>query len=217
MVQIRLKSGFTSLDFPPNRKINLKEKEIFLYKGTPHQNNCYLILQGQLEVRLIAGNGHETLLYHLNPGDLVGELAMFGFKNRTATIIASENTEVLQISHDEFNKRIKDYDFLQQLTALFLQRYMHAHEVICRLTQPNISMKLCRYLKTLADQHDSNKNIIQLRLPSHAELSRLLSCQRETITREIKKLVNAQVITAQDAHLIQVDRKRIEFFLSDMG
>ena len=78
-------------------------------------------------------------------------------------------------------------------------------------------MKLCRYLKTLADQHDSNKNIIQLRLPSHAELSRLLSCQRETITREIKKLVNAQVITAQDAHLIQVDRKRIEFFLSDMG
>lgn len=217
MSHIHLQSGFTSLDFSPNKEITLQKNDFFLYEGMPHQKNCYLILQGQLEVRLIAGNGHETLLYHLNPGELVGELAMFGFTSRTATIIANKTTQLLEINHLEFTKRIKDYDFLQKVTALFLQRYMHAHEVICRLTQPNISMKLCRHLKTLADAEHSDSNIIQLRLPSHIELSRLLSCQRESITREIKKLTHAQVIISQHKHIIQVDYEKMQLFLSDMG
>jgi len=216
MKTIKLKHGFDASDFPEAKAVHLTKGDLFLYEGDHHHGNCFLIVSGKLDVRLISGSGHETLLYHLLPGELVGELAMFGVTTRTATIIASEKTQLLEINHDEFTKRIQEYDFLQKVTDLFMHRYLRTHEVVCRLGQPNIGMKLCRYFKTLADQHDTDSKLIRLRLPSHAELGKLLSCQRETITREIKKLVQVGVLITEEGSLVYIDNEKVNLFLADM-
>jgi len=213
---IDLKQGFTALDFPSSKEIWLAKGDLFLYEGDEHQGNCFLILKGKLDVRLISGSGHETLLYHLEPGELVGELAMFGVSTRTATIMASEKTHLLEIHYNDFARSILDYDFLQKVTNLFLHRYIRTHEVVCRLGQPNIGMKLCRYFKTLAEQHDTEADKIQLRLPSHAELGKLLSCQRETITREIKKLVHVGVLIPGQGSFVFIDLEKMRLLLADM-
>jgi len=213
---IQLKHGFSVEDFPKAKDIWLAKGDLFLYEGDVHKGNCFLILEGTLDIRLISGNGHETLLYHLKPGELVGELAMFGVSARTATIIAREKTKLLEISAVTFSELIKDYDFLQKVTDLFIHRYLRTHDVVCRLGQPNIGAKLCRYFKTLIDQHESTENVVKVKLPSHTELGKLLSCQRETITREIKKLVNLGVLTLDAGSVYAIDHEKMELLLADM-
>ena len=141
---------------------------------------------------------------------------MFGEKARTATIAASQHCHLLGVSFQEFSRCMKNHNFLQKVTHLFMQRYVRTHEVVCRLGQPNIGMKLCRYFKSLLDQHKIEDECIKLHLPSHSEMGKLLSCQRETITREIKKLVGKGIIESSDQGFCILNRKKMNLFLADM-
>ncbi|MDQ7001289.1 MAG: Crp/Fnr family transcriptional regulator [Ghiorsea sp.] len=216
MKVITLEHGFNRSDFPKAKDVQLKKGDLLLYEGETHHENCFVLLEGKLEVRLISGNGHETLLYYLYPGELVGELAIFGEQARTATVVASEHCHLLGVSFQEFSQCMKNHDFLQKVTHLFMQRYIRTHEVVCRLGQPNIGMKLCRYFKSLSDEQGNENECIQLDLPSHSQMGKLLSCQRETITREIKKLTAKGVIEPHDQGSCILNCKKMDLFLSDM-
>lgn len=202
--------------FSTNTTRRIKKGAYVLYSGEGHQQNCFLILKGSVSVCLISANGHEMLLYHLGAGELIGELAMFGIPTRSATVIADEDCVLLEITKHEFHEKMKEPAFVAQMNQVFLQRYLDTHEVVCRLAQPNISMKLCRCISTLVHQQDDSEQTQQVRilLPSHAELAKMISCQRESVTREIKKLIQQGVLTHRRASWYMADKQRIAHFLS---
>ena len=171
-----------------------------------------------MDVRLISGTGHETLLYMLKEGDLVGELAMFGTEVRTATVVANTKVCLLEINRSEFKDNMSDNVFLEKLSAHFLDRYLKTHDVVCRLGQPNIGMKLCHYFKSLAEQERKIEEGMQvpIRLPSHSVLSKLLSCQRESVTRELKKLVQAGILAQVKGSDYTLDVTNVNLYLGDM-
>ena len=194
MNRVKLNQGFGLEDFPKAKEVFIKKGDFLLYEGDERANRAYVIVSGKLEVRLTSGTGHETLLYHLEPGELVGELAAFGMKSRTATIAATMESKLLEVSYADLASNMQECSFVEKVSHHFLTRYLRTHDVVCRLGQPNVSMKLCRYFKSLAEQKDIQENIVELRLPSHSEMGKLLSCQRETVTREMKKLIFSGVI-----------------------
>jgi len=216
MQRIKLEQGFTINDFPQGKEVHLRKGELFLYEGDKHHGNCFLIVKGRLEVRLISGSGHETLLYHLEAGELVGELAMFGVKVRIATVVASAESQLLEINDADFSCLLESYDFLRKLTKLFIDRYVRTHDVVCRLGQPNIGSKLCRYFLSLSEQMNHEDHEIKLNLPSHSEMGKLVSCQRETITREMKKLAHQGVIKPLEGKVYALNTERMRLVLADM-
>ncbi len=214
---MKLDKRFESTDFQGTKEIWLKKGDVFLYEGDNAKKHCYLVKSGRLDVRLIAGSGHETLLYQLKEGDLVGELAMFDSNIRTATVVATSASCLLEIGNDEFKEKMKDCIFLQKLTSHFLLRYLKTHEVVCRLSQPNIGMKLCYYFKSLAEQvgDDLESGEIFINLPSHAMMAKLLSCQRESVTRELKKLVQINILKQTDAGYL-LNMTNVNLYLGDV-
>jgi CRP-like cAMP-binding protein len=218
MTEIHLNHGLKADDFTQTKDIWLSKGEVFLYEGDAGKKHCYLVKSGQLDVRLISSTGHETLLYMLQEGDLVGELAMFGAKVRTATVVANSKVCLLEIQASEFKEKIKDKDILEKVAAHFLDRYLKTHEVVCRLGQPNIGMKLCHYFKSLAMQNKSAQagSKVPICLPSHAVLGKLLSCQRESVTRELKKLVQADVLKRVKGSDYILDTDQVHLYLGDM-
>lgn len=216
MTSIVLKEGFSIDDFPGAKDVYLHKGDLLLYEGDQHRESAFFIVSGEMNVRIISGSGHETSLYDLMPGELVGELALFGFKARTATVLATQDTHLKEIKASFLVEKIKDYDFLQRITTLFMRRYLRTHDVVCRLGQPNIGSKICRYLKSLTEQHAANVTEVVVHLPSHAELGKLLSCQRETITREMKKLVSANIIESKPGSCFKVNVRNVDLYLADM-
>lgn len=57
----------------------------------------YLILEGELRARLVAG-GRESILATLGPGDFFGEISLFDHGPRSADIIANQDSFLLKIS-----------------------------------------------------------------------------------------------------------------------
>ena len=206
---------FTLGDFDSAQtsQMRLEKGAVLLFEGEGHKSDCYLILEGRLDIRLVTASGHETLLYKLQPGELVGELSLFGKVTRTATVTAVSPVCLLRIDASAFAQAMHNEDFNRRLMHHFVERYVRSHEVIQRLGQPKVSHKIARYLLSLEAWGDAPQNQISVPLVGHAELAMKLSCQRETVTRSMRDLTDQGVIETQANGRTIIYRDRLRQFL----
>lgn len=80
-------------------------------------DTMYLILEGELRVRMMAGD-KETILATLGPGDFFGDISLFDHGPRSADVVANVDSTVLKISASGFEKLAKQ---APELAAPFLQ------------------------------------------------------------------------------------------------
>lgn len=66
-------------------------------------DGMYLVLEGELRVRLMIG-GKETILATLAAGECFGEIALFDQGPRSADVIANKDSILLKISTDGFDR-----------------------------------------------------------------------------------------------------------------
>ena len=63
-----------------------------------------IVLKGKVQVRKYVADGTYKALVELSEFDLIGELGFFGATNRTASVVALEDTEMLEFSRPGFEK-----------------------------------------------------------------------------------------------------------------
>jgi len=206
---------FKASDFSAgaSSQLRLEKGAVLLFEGEGHQSDCFLILEGRLDIRLVTASGHETLLYKLQPGELVGELSLFGKVARTATVTAASPACLLRIDAVGFAAAMQNEDFNRRLMHHFVERYVRSHEVIQRLGQPKVSHKIARYLQSFDAWGDGSVEKISVALIGHAELAMKLSCQRETVTRALRDLGDQGVLETQSNGRVVIYRDRLRQFL----
>jgi hypothetical protein len=62
-----------------------------------HGDAMYLILEGELRVRLLIG-GRESILATLGPGDFFGDISLFDHGPRSADIVANQDSFLLKVT-----------------------------------------------------------------------------------------------------------------------
>lgn len=74
-----------------------------IVKQGEHGDAMFLVLEGEVRVRLII-EGKETTLVTLNAGDFFGEVALFDQGPRSADVLANTDAVLLKISASAFQK-----------------------------------------------------------------------------------------------------------------
>ena len=100
--------------------------KVVLKQGDPG-DSMYLILEGELRVRLMIG-GKETTLTTLQTGEFFGDISLFDRGPRAADVVANTNSKLLKLSVNSFERLMKD---LPELCAPFL--YAIAKTLIARI------------------------------------------------------------------------------------
>ena len=78
--------------------------------GQPAEN-AYVILKGHADVVAQGKGGELVPLSRMHPGELFGEIALLTSKKaRTATVMAAERCELLEINRDIFDTRLGKAD-----------------------------------------------------------------------------------------------------------
>ena len=86
-----------------------KKGEILFKEGDP--GNCaYLIDSGRVEIIARDIDGSKTPVAILGVGDILGEMAFIDGSPRSASAIALEDSEVVEVSKDQLNERVEDAD-----------------------------------------------------------------------------------------------------------
>jgi CRP/FNR family transcriptional regulator, cyclic AMP receptor protein len=66
-------------------------------------DGMYLVLEGELRVRLMIG-GKETILATLGPGECFGEMALFDQGPRSADVLSNKDSVLLKITSEAFER-----------------------------------------------------------------------------------------------------------------
>jgi hypothetical protein len=96
--------------------VNVPQWAVIVKQGD-HGDSMYLILEGELRVRLMVGD-KETILTTLGAGEFFGDIALFDHGPRSADVVANVDSLVVKVAPSVLDNLAKD---APDLAALFLR------------------------------------------------------------------------------------------------
>jgi CRP/FNR family transcriptional regulator, cyclic AMP receptor protein len=174
-----------------------------------------IVLSGRVKVVLFGAKGTETIIAILEPPDFLGEVALIDHAPRSATVVAVEETEFLQITRDRFLALIKDDpEIALRVMAHLAKTLRDSHQQIRTLSMPDACDRVMEYLIALARERGTGdgQRIIITPLAKHEELGRMIGCARETVTRSLTLLRNAGFISPVKGG-VAIEQKAIRRYL----
>ncbi|MBU4319514.1 MAG: cyclic nucleotide-binding domain-containing protein [Thermodesulfovibrionales bacterium] len=89
------------------RELSLKKDE-FLFKEGEDTKGIYMIRSGKIEITKTTTDGWKQTLAILSTGNFLGELSIIEKRKHEANAVAIENTELLKLPKEEFEKLEKE-------------------------------------------------------------------------------------------------------------
>lgn len=83
------------------------QRDEIVFEEKSKDDSLYVVLKGRLQAFAHTENGDKIPLSHIEQGEVFGELSFLDGKQRSATILAVEDVELLQLTRKQFQKMSK--------------------------------------------------------------------------------------------------------------
>lgn len=165
-----------------SRHKNFKKGEA-IYRADDPLEYLYIVHQGSVKIYQLFESGKEQLLRILEPGEFMGELALFTEKNLDNYAEAMENTEICTIHRDDMQALMKAYPTIAvKILEQFSNRLDKTEKLLGDLSTKDVETRMANYLLELAVRN----NTAEIMLPmSKKDLASHLGTSQETISRRL--------------------------------
>lgn len=156
-----------------------------IFRPTAVSQTLYIVNQGQVRLYHLGEDGKERVIRVLNPGDFVGEIALFTDEIHDNYAEATQTTELCTISRTALTTLIEQFPPLAlALLGALADRLKSAEDQATLLAIPDALPRIAGYLVTLSHQKVGN-----LVLPmSKQDLAAYLGMTPESLSRKLKQL-----------------------------
>ncbi|MCW2243859.1 Crp/Fnr family transcriptional regulator [Azospirillum canadense] len=183
------------------------EGQTVFTKGDP--GDClYAILKGQIAVSTSSVDGKTMLLNILNPGDVLGEIALIDGKERTAGAAALRPSELFRIDRPEFISFLERHPRLCiEMMAVLCERLRWVSENIEDAVFHDVPRRLARRILLLLDTYGqrSTAGIRVNQAVSQESLAAMLGVTREMVNKSLRALRNSGAITYTKGFIVVTD------------
>lgn len=161
---------------------NFKKAEIIIHDGDP-LDYLYIVHQGRVKIYQLFESGKEQLLRILEPGEFMGEMALFTRKDMDSYAEAMEKTEICAIHRDDMQELMKSFPTIAiKILEQFSNRLDQTEKLVGELSAKDVEMRTATYLVELAEKKDNFEIVLPM---SKNELASYLGTTRETISRRL--------------------------------
>ncbi|AYM02909.1 Crp/Fnr family transcriptional regulator [Levilactobacillus yiduensis] len=151
----------------------------------------YIVNVGQVRLYHLTEDGHEQVLRVLNPGDFIGEIALFTDEIHSSYAEATKDSELCTISRASLTALIKDMPQLSMaLLGALADRLKTAERQATLLAIPDALPRLAGYLQEISGHQ---AGVIDLPM-SKQDLAAYLGMTPESLSRKLRQLVKDGVI-----------------------
>jgi len=164
----------------------------------------FVITKGKVKVARQSSDGREVILTILGESDFFGEMAILDGLNRSATVVAIENSELFIIQRMDFINLLKEHpeisiSLLQELTS----RLRAADMKIKALSLKDAEGKVATVILQIADDVGKIKHgIVEIeKLPLQQDLANMAGTSRETISRTLHSFAKKGLIELDGSRL----------------
>jgi CRP/FNR family cyclic AMP-dependent transcriptional regulator len=148
-----------------------------------------LLLSGRVNVIANVENGAESLLAIRHPGDVLGEMAVFGGMPRTATVKARVTTTALVVSGDQFKNFVHTHaDAAIALTAVSANRLRQANTYRADAAGYEVEQRIARALLYQARRCAAKVDGVWTVDLMQAELAMLIGAKEGTVQKAFRNM-----------------------------
>lgn len=172
----RLESRSKSRQFP---------RHSLIYLPSDESGSVLLLASGRVKIYHLTGDGKQAVLAIIDPGELFGELALFGTGQREEFAEAMESSAVIMMPRDEIQRLMEEHPHVSlSVTKLMGLRRRRVERRLKSLLFRSNRDRLIHLLLELAEKYGRRTDegiLIGIKL-SHQELANIIGSTRETVT-----------------------------------
>jgi CRP/FNR family cyclic AMP-dependent transcriptional regulator len=170
-------------------------------------HDLMLLVFGKVKIVLTGKDGKEAIITQLGQGDYFGEIALLTGEDRSADVVTLEDTSLLLLSKNDFDRNISKLPhFIHELAQALARRLALSTEKIGDLALLDVYRRVARTLASLAAPADyqGKKAAIVRDRPTHKDLAAMTGTSREMVTRALKDLERDEciVIDGKDIYVL---------------
>jgi CRP/FNR family transcriptional regulator, cyclic AMP receptor protein len=174
-------------------------------------DSVLVILSGSVKIKNTTHDGRDIGLNFLGVGDVAGEIAVLDGGERTADIIALDETEVFVIHRRDVLPTLANHpQAMLAIVEVLCDKLRTATAMIEDSTHDMLS-RVARGLMRLAQQHGrrrKDRTRINLKL-SQAEFGNYVGLSRANVSRQLTELKARGAIEMDSSYIVILDEKRL--------
>ncbi|MEX0316951.1 MULTISPECIES: Crp/Fnr family transcriptional regulator [unclassified Ruegeria] len=183
-------------------EVELERGEVLFEQGDAG-DALYALLDGSLEVSVLAMSGRKLSLNLMRPGEVFGEIALFDAGPRTATVSAAEPSRVMRVRSRDVMAQIKQHpDLAADMIRLAGLRMRWMGTQLNEQVFLPMPARLARWLLHLVRARDEGDGKITL---SQSELAEFVGATREAVSKTLSGWRREGVIEVSRGGLVILD------------
>jgi CRP/FNR family cyclic AMP-dependent transcriptional regulator len=202
------KSNFPDFDnFLNQTRRRIYPADTVIFSEGEVSNTLYFIISGSISVVLTDENNREIIIAYLSPGDFFGEMSLFDINmNRSASVRTKENTELAEISYENFKAYADQHpQIFYFLGKQMARRLRNTTQKVADLSFLDATGRIASALLNLSKDPSAitHPDGMQIKI-TRQDLGKISNCSREMVGRILKDM--------QNQGLIEVSGKTIVIF-----
>jgi len=155
--------------------------------------DMFIVESGSLKVSVLSDEGKEISFVVLRKDDYFGELSMIDGRQRSATVTAIEQSDLLVLGHAEYQLLLQNHphtatQFLTRMLLTLANRLRATDELYQDSVFLDVSARLAKFLlnASVAGQgSDTTQRRLDVQL-SQYELGTLVNASRESVNKQLR-------------------------------
>lgn len=186
----------------------MKKGDVMLHQGDPG-DHLIILLDGTIRVSMVASNGREIILDYLEPGSVIGEIALLDGGERTASATALGEGQFLKIGATAFRDVLEKHPRMAwRLLQEMARRLRNANNTIESDRAYASGPRLARTLQRLM-QRGAEGAALRLDL-SQGELGAFAGISRENINRQLGAWADSGIVSLEHGRVRVLDKDVLE-------
>jgi CRP-like cAMP-binding protein len=185
------------------REINVPRRAtLLLVNDTGFQ--IFFVLEGYVKVTR-EHLGEELILAVRTPGEVIGEMAMFGPGTRSATVYTLTESRFLVVPMPTFQYALRrDNHLLWNLTEMEVSRLREATQLLHEIALLRADRRVLQLLRTLAEKlgHRDGDRWVLPRFLSLRDMASMINLRRETFSRVLRRLEDLGLLVKNETTIV---------------
>lgn len=165
----------------------------------------YFVLTGSAKVVVSGDGGRDAILGLLGRGSVFGEMAMFGTRPRSASVVAAEASDMVMIPVGEFRRLMEEhFELAWRVMCLLADRLRAADRKIESLALRDVHARVEELLREMAAPCEGGC-LVATRITKQ-DMARMVGASREMVSRVMRDLAREGVVEERRDGIFLRDR-----------
>jgi CRP/FNR family transcriptional regulator len=190
---------------------SLRRNTVIFHENDP-ASAFYFVKTGMVKIYKVSRDGREQVLSLLGAGQIFGDVPTFDGGPYPATAATMEDSEIYLIRREDFLEVVRQHpEIAIKVIRVLGARLRQALELVRDLAFKQVPHRLAGLLLKFGEEYGKEADggiLIDISL-SRQELAEIVGTSRETVTRELKKMERAGLVSIARRQITIKDRDKL--------